>query len=147
MTVPGKHRDEGRELRAISLYLCDRVRVVLADGMRSCVIWPFEVLDPLVTKPRQEALGLFDLRRLSTYFSDWNEFKRVGLVLSDGNQRGGEKFALHRRSTDHNTWVLQTTRSNMCVVLEDQVSMRVCHCGCQDATPFCFARPLSNEDD
>ncbi|KAG7388515.1 hypothetical protein PHYPSEUDO_012301 [Phytophthora pseudosyringae] len=90
--------EEERELRLISWLLCDHFRDVFADGFSNCMVWPFEVVNPVLNTLTLEAIRLFDilsegysrehsrharsqlkadLNSLANYFTTWNESKRV----------------------------------------------------------------------
>ncbi|CAI5714797.1 unnamed protein product [Peronospora destructor] len=89
--------NETRALRLINWYLCDRFRDVFVDGFCDCMVWPFEVVNPVLHALTLEAIRNFDvlssvytsdlsrcaktklkadLNSLARYLSAWNESKR-----------------------------------------------------------------------
>ncbi|RQM12617.1 hypothetical protein DD237_004153 [Peronospora effusa] len=90
--------NETRALCLINWYLCDRFRDVFIDGFCDCMVWPFEVVNPVLHALTLEAIRNFDvlssgftsdlsryaktklkadLNSLAKYLSAWNESKRV----------------------------------------------------------------------
>ncbi|CAI5738113.1 unnamed protein product [Peronospora destructor] len=99
--------NETRALCLINWYLCDRFRDVFVDEFCDCMVWPFEVVNPVLHALTLEAIRNFDvlssvytsdlsrcaktklkadLHSLARYFSAWNKSKRV--VFSDDKLPG-----------------------------------------------------------